>query len=48
VGLNAPICISLPGNGYLATLADKDLIITTGTTAYTVGSDAVTAWGTEE
>jgi hypothetical protein len=48
VGCNAPIVIDLPGNGYLATLADKDLIITTGTTAYTVGSDAVTAWGTEE
>jgi hypothetical protein len=48
VGCNAPICINLPGNGYLATTADKDLIITTGTTAYNVGSDAVTAWGTEE
>jgi hypothetical protein len=48
VACNAPICINLPGNGYLATTADKDLVITTGTTAYTVGSDAITAWGTEE
>jgi len=45
---NSSLVVNLPGNGYLATTADKKLQVVTATTAYTAGADYITVWGTEE
>jgi len=45
---NSSMVVNLPGNGYLATTADKKLQVVTATTAYTAGADYITVWGTEE
>lgn len=45
---NTPIVVNLPGNGYLATTANKKLQVVTGTTSYTAGADYITVWGREE
>jgi hypothetical protein len=45
---NSVVVVNFPGNGYLATVADKKLQVVTGTTAYNVGADYISVWGTEE
>lgn len=48
LGANIAIPFTIPGNGFLASTADKKLQVVTAGGTYVAGSDWVTVWGTEE
>lgn len=48
LGTNVAFPFNFPGNGFLASIADKKLQCTTAGGTYTAGGDSVMVWGTEE